>query len=699
MKMAPTPGVQTVVTDKSEKNLPTGIDREKEQALPLPGSATPGGEGRDIPRFVNNTPDNGIDERPRTLGEPGEDYGHPTKYDYNTVTRRSMTAVQRLVLRYLGEDLTEGEDNGRTARWSGRRWSPGKRQRRQRGRARQKSRAYYRKNKSKIKRKQKIRRSRSSWKNSPARRRSDKLRRRQNRRRIGSEVCPHCVAERYAGSKFSPARMRGGEGGKPQRRQPMRERMDDKREYRSEAPTRRRDSNRYYKTKCKPNPKCMQRRKEYRKDPDYYKRRAPRPKAASVLTVPDIAFVVGPDMMLGYVDSISPMTGMVTYRLEGNDVAQLGSLPVEVFLRAVTLMSDEDLDAFFELVDVEIGMEAYEDLDTEGLRECAGLYGVDMESEDFKEQCFDLVGETDPDSMTPMQLDLVNDQLVVGILEGGGMPREVEEEADDLDETIPDTYDPHLYYGEVEAQKTAGQVMLYDQEPPDQEVKQPAEGADYRADSSTTYRKQPSEDSGMPPGNPGFHDLQDRDSMNPSSGKVIPSQMKQDLYEQLTYVKAAATIPEIISNCGPNLIQKSKGIQFKRKRLSPSGLSTWEVQGSGGNQYVVRVKPIRKNKRVKVVAKMPVQVSCSCEYFRWQGPEHWAKSNDYLYGRPVGTASKPVVKDPKGKHWACKHVLAVLDVARKWRVASEEDWSYDGPLSPLPDPARVAYRYRKGKVG
>jgi hypothetical protein len=114
---------------------------------------------------------------------------------------------------------------------------------------------------------------------------------------------------------------------------------------------------------------------------------------------------------------------------------------------------------------------------------------------------------------------------------------------------------------------------------------------------------------------------------------------------------------------------------------------------------VVRVKPIRKNKRVKAVVKMPVQVACSCDYFRWQGPEHWAKSNDYLYGRPVGTASRPVEKDPSGKHWACKHVLAVLDVAKKWRYASEEEWSYDGPLEPLPSAARVASRFLKGKVG
>ena len=95
LKSGPTPGVQTFVTDKSQDNLPTDIDREKETNLP-PGSATPGSGGREIPRVEYNTPDSGsnISERPRTLGVPGaeSDYGIAYKEDYNMPTRRTMTA-------------------------------------------------------------------------------------------------------------------------------------------------------------------------------------------------------------------------------------------------------------------------------------------------------------------------------------------------------------------------------------------------------------------------------------------------------------------------------------------------------------------------------------------------------------------------------------------------------------------------------
>jgi cation transport regulator ChaC len=164
---------------------------------------------------------------------------------------------------------------------------------------------------------------------------------------------------------------------------------------------------------------------------------------------------------------------------------------------------------------------------------------------------------------------------------------------------------------------------------------------------------------------------------------------------------AAANVEEILDNCGLQLKGRAQDVSYGRKRLSPSGLSTWVASGSRGEKYTIRIKPIRKNKRIKAVAKLPIQVSCSCPYFRWQGPEHWAKKHGYLYGRQVGTASTPNIKDPKGRHWACKHVIAVLQLARKWRYSSESEWSYEGDIVPMPHAASVAAKWalRNPKFG
>jgi hypothetical protein len=91
------PGVKTFVHPKSQKNLPTDIDREPDAAT-SPATAMPSG-GRDVPRVEFNTPDADRDIAPRTVGVPGEEYGNPTKFDYNMPTRRSMTAA--VVQRYL----------------------------------------------------------------------------------------------------------------------------------------------------------------------------------------------------------------------------------------------------------------------------------------------------------------------------------------------------------------------------------------------------------------------------------------------------------------------------------------------------------------------------------------------------------------------------------------------------------------------
>lgn len=53
-------------------------------------------------------------------------------------------------------------------------------------------------------------------------------------------------------------------------------------------------------------------------------------------------------------------------------------------------------------------------------------------------------------------------------------------------------------------------------------------------------------------------------------------------------------------------------------------------------------------------------LTCSCNYWQYQGPEYHAVQNDYLFGKVRGTAEQPIKKDPKGTHKVCKHAYAVL---------------------------------------
>jgi hypothetical protein len=178
--------------------------------------------------------------------------------------------------------------------------------------------------------------------------------------------------------------------------------------------------------------------------------------------------------------------------------------------------------------------------------------------------------------------------------------------------------------------------------------------------------------------------------------KLEPGKVKKVGRERTA--KTAATISDIESKTAEDVRNRARGVKVRLSRADPKrGIWTFSASGSEGRSYTIRVQANLAGK-TKDVGKLPVRVSCDCDFFRWQGPEHYARSNGYLYGKPRGTASAPTEKDPRGKHWACKHLVAALTLARNYRVASASMWPEDAELVPDFGPlaARVADRYGGG---
>jgi hypothetical protein len=147
---------------------------------------------------------------------------------------------------------------------------------------------------------------------------------------------------------------------------------------------------------------------------------------------------------------------------------------------------------------------------------------------------------------------------------------------------------------------------------------------------------------------------------NGGPGKTIPQD--PDYANRQAMLKTAIRMAEIEALCEEGLLQKSQSVPVKLVRVDTKNL-VWlfDVKGSKpGDSYRVHVKGLPSAKNTKDPGKMDVLVSCTCPYWQWQGPEHWASTKSYLYGDPRGTATKPDLKDPQGKHGACKHVLAVF---------------------------------------
>lgn len=152
------------------------------------------------------------------------------------------------------------------------------------------------------------------------------------------------------------------------------------------------------------------------------------------------------------------------------------------------------------------------------------------------------------------------------------------------------------------------------------------------------------------------------------SAKVIPSG-HGFVNKEASAVRVAKRLAEMLDGTSKEVIQKSVSIKPKGKRFdSKNSIFTFGVPGSKGENYSVRIKVLRKGNTTKL-AKLHLLVSCSCNFWQWQGPEHWAKVEQYLYGKPRGTASKPDAKDPTSQHKLCKHVVACLNNVREWELS------------------------------
>lgn len=233
------------------------------------------------------------------------------------------------------------------------------------------------------------------------------------------------------------------------------------------------------------------------------------------------------------------------------------------------------------------------------------------------------------------------------------------------------------------------------------------------AEGTTFLYEQNFQDDVHQPGSDPYADL-DAQSRIPAQGMDVQilespddspmNSSEETMRSQQTYMNASAkrvakTLVEILAHTGSEVLSSSKGVDLQVKRFDPTrGFWTFSCKGSKGESYTVRVKGVITPK-IKNLEKAQVQVSCTCNFFQWQGPEHWAKTNEFLYGKPRGTASRPSEKDPKGENWVCKHVAAALATARRYRFSSSEEFSYEGRVIAMPDPSRVASLYRGMVLG
>lgn len=132
-------------------------------------------------------------------------------------------------------------------------------------------------------------------------------------------------------------------------------------------------------------------------------------------------------------------------------------------------------------------------------------------------------------------------------------------------------------------------------------------------------------------------------------------------------VRVAARIDEIVSGLNPKTVQRAAACSATMKRADIPNLRWIFSVDCGNGAKAVKVKAVRKGNVTKI-SKMDLLFACSCNAWQWLGSEHHAKGEQYLDGKPRGTAATPVVKDPQGINRVCKHVASAISSLRSWEL-------------------------------
>jgi len=134
---------------------------------------------------------------------------------------------------------------------------------------------------------------------------------------------------------------------------------------------------------------------------------------------------------------------------------------------------------------------------------------------------------------------------------------------------------------------------------------------------------------------------------------------------------------------------KAKNYTPKLKRVDKKNM-IWTYQVG---KWEVKAKVSFSHPRMTDLRKADLHLTCSCPFWRWQGPEHWGKEEDYLRGTPRGTASFPIIRDPEHEKAVCKHVYAVFSALEGVMLARREKKGSTRPLLAAVQRGRVTVSY------
>jgi hypothetical protein len=150
-------------------------------------------------------------------------------------------------------------------------------------------------------------------------------------------------------------------------------------------------------------------------------------------------------------------------------------------------------------------------------------------------------------------------------------------------------------------------------------------------------------------------------------GLWLLDQVPEITFEPPSLTRVAAKLSDILQGLNPKVLERAGTCSVSIKRADVGNMRWLFAVNCGNGVKLVRMKLVPKGNVAKLT-KMSMSLSCSCPAWRWLGSEHHAKQEQYLDGKPVGTASVPIIRDPEGINRVCKHTAATLSFVGGWSL-------------------------------
>jgi len=247
-----------------------------------------------------------------------------------------------------------------------------------------------------------------------------------------------------------------------------------------------------------------------------------------------------------------------------------------------------------------------------------------------------------------------------------------------LDKDIPGTSTFNKPEGDIREFDKAEPGSIYRKDGPD-DLAKPQSNPDSDRPDHGDFKPRFTPPGGRPKGDPTVTDYPYRDHRKhkhyASVEYVLEAHLVKTAHELVIPaevqdgIRIATKLDTIEEGLNPKFVERARGCNVDLKRADIQNMRWVFAVNCGNGAKVVKLKATRATRAV-MLSKMDLHLACSCPAWRWLGPEHWSKGEQYIDGKPRGTASEPVIRDPEGQNRVCKHVAAVLRSVHKWQLGT-----------------------------